>query len=132
MQFVIYKRFKDAALCGPVNLKATLPCWESEGIIYYEGKPLCFATSENALCHFARDDDGKGLLRGKLISEIKRKLAKRDGDYQKRWNRIWTDPICLRFKRKEFDDFWIWNKAFYDAEIADLEHIARLIEVGVN
>lgn len=132
MQFVIYKRFKDDALCGPVNLKATLPCWESEGIIFYEGKPLCFAASENALCHFARDDDGKGLLRGKLISEIKHKIAKRDGDYQKRWNRIWADPICLRFKRKEFDDFWIWNKAFYDAEIADLEHIARLIEIGVN
>ena len=132
MQYVIYKRFKDSALCGLVNLKATLPCWESEGIIFYEGKPLCFAASENALCHFARDDDGKGLLRGKLISEIKRKLAKRDGAYQKRWDKVWTDPICLRFKRKEFDDFWIWNKAFYDAEIADLEHIVRLIEVGVN
>ena len=88
MQYVIYKRFKDSALCGPVNLKATLPCWESEGIIYYEGKPLCFAASENALCHFARDDDGKGLLRGKLIGDIKRRLAKRDGDYQKRWDRF--------------------------------------------
>lgn len=76
MQYVIYKWFKDTALCGPVNLKATLPCWESEGIIFYEGKPLCFAASENALCHFARDDDGKGLLRGKLIGDIKRRLAK--------------------------------------------------------
>lgn len=60
MQYVIYKWFKDTALCGPVNLKATLPCWESEGIIFYEGKPLCFAASENALCHFARDDDRQG------------------------------------------------------------------------
>ena len=52
MRYIVYKRFKDTALCGPVNLKATLPCWESEGIIFYEGKPLCFAASENALCHF--------------------------------------------------------------------------------
>lgn len=75
MQYVIYKRFKDTALCDPVNLKATLPCWESEGIIFYEGKPLCFAASENAFCHFARDDDGKGLLRGKLIGDLQNATA---------------------------------------------------------
>ena len=132
MQYVIYKRFKDSALCGPVNLKATLPCWESEGIIYYEGKPLCFAASENALCHFARDDDGKGLLRGKLIGDIKRRLAQRDGDYQKRWDKIWADKLCAKFKRKEYADFWIWNKAFHDAEIEELEYVAELIGLEVR
>lgn len=132
MQYVIYKRFKDTALCGPVNLKATLPCWESEGIIYYEGKPLCFAASENALCHFARDDDGKGLLRGRLIGDIKRRLAKRDGDYQKRWDKVWVDKLCAKFKRKEYADFWIWNKAFHDAEIGELEYVAELIGLEVQ
>lgn len=132
MRYIVYKRFKDRALCGLVNLKATLPCWESEGIIYYEGQPICYTASENAFNHFVRDDDGEGLKRGKLISGIKRRLAKRDDDYQKRWDKVWADKLCAKFKRKEYNDFWIWNKAFYDAEIADLEYIARLVESEVN
>lgn len=39
-------------------------------IITTEGKPICYATSEAAKMHFARNDDGQGLERGKLTWAI--------------------------------------------------------------
>lgn len=99
MTYIIHDRFKGEALCGPVNLKATSLCWMVDGIIYYEGRPLCYTTSENAYEHIARDDDGCGMQRGQLTTAIKRRLAKRDDRYQERWDRVWADPMCQRFRR---------------------------------
>ena len=39
-------------------------------IITTEGKPICYATSEAAKMHFARNDDGQGLERGRLTWAI--------------------------------------------------------------
>lgn len=102
------------------------------GHFFYEAQPLCYATSENAFEHFARNDDGNGMLRGQLTRAIKKRLAKQDAQYQERWDKVWADELCLRFKRAEFDDFWVWNKAFYDAEIEELEHIAKLVGTEVK
>lgn len=132
MQYIVHNRFKDIALCGPVNLKATSQCWEAEGVIFYEAQPLCYATSENSFEHFARNDDGNGMLRGQLTHAIKKRLAKRDAQYQERWDKVWADKLCAKFKRKEYADFWIWNKAFHDAEIGELEYVAELIGLEVR
>ena len=85
--------------------------------------------SENAHQHFARNDDGKGMERGQLIRAIMGRLQKRDNEYQARWDKVWDDSLCQKYKRTEHQD-WIWNHGFYNASMDDLEHIAEL--VGAN
>ncbi len=129
MEYIAYKRFKGKALCGDVNIPALTLCEEINGCIYCGGKALCFATSENAHQYFTRNNDGYGMLRGKLIQTIQKRLAKQDGHYQERWNKVWIDSTCQLYKRHEHADFWLWNHDFFQADIEVLQYIANLIGV---
>ena len=99
-------------------------CEKIGDVIFYTGKPICFATSENAHQFFARNNDGQGMTRGKLTQAILGTLKKRDSQYQERWNRVWDDPLCQKFKRPEDEDYWLWNHDFFQADINELRHIA--------
>lgn len=115
------------ALCGEVNLPALTIC-ESDGkIIYFNGKPLCGLTSRNAHQHFARNDDGNGLERGRLTRSIEKTLSQKDNDHQARWDKVWDDPACQPYRREDYEDYWLWGHQFYEGDIEALRHIARLV-----
>ena len=76
MKYVVHRRFKDKAICGEVNLPAMTMCEEANGYIFHGDKLLCVVTSENAHQFFARDDDGAGMLRGKLTQAIQKDARK--------------------------------------------------------
>lgn len=103
-------------------------------LIYKERKPLVVATSENAHQYFARNDDGRGLERGKLTQQIILELRIRKGetkeDWCKRWEPIWNDPSLYRFKMAEHADHWLWNHAFFNAEIEELKYILKVAKGG--
>ena len=120
------------SICGPVNIPALTPCECSGGIIICNGKTICTASSESGITHFCRNDDGRGMERGRLSKAIRRKLEKKDKDHQARWDKVWADPVCQPYKRQEYDDYWLWNADFYNADIDVLEHIARLVGVEVK
>lgn len=129
--YIVYKRFKSKAWCGDINIPAMAECVAIDNVIVYNNLPICYTTSENAHQHFARNDDEQGMKRGKLISSIQKKLAKRDDNYQKRWDKIWEDPICQKFKREQHEDHWLWNHDFFNAHIFDLNYIANLIDAKI-
>ena len=66
------------------------------------------------------------------MGAIKATLEKRDAGYQARWNKVWADPRCERYKRPEHEDWWVWNYDFYNAPIPDLQHIASLVGAKVR
>lgn len=76
---------------------------------------------------FARNDDGEGRERGYLTREIKSILQKKDNGYQARWDKVWEDDLCQKYKRHEHKDHWLWNHKFYNADIEDLKYIYQLI-----
>lgn len=127
MNYVCFKRFKDNAICGQVNIPYGSILENDDGMLKFNGKPICFARSQNAHDYFAVNDDGRGLERGNLTSSIIKLLSKRDKSYQERWDKIWSDLSMLKYKREEDPDYWMWNHDFYCAPIADLEHIKKLI-----
>lgn len=130
MKYITHQRFKKPCLRGSVNIPALTICETVENIIVYNGKPVCFTTSEDAYQYFARNDDGQGLRRGKLTRAIQKKLENRsDPLYQTRWDAIWNDLICQKYKRTDHSDHWLWNHDFFNAPIEDLQYIARLIGV---
>lgn len=128
MRYITYRRFKGRAICGMVNLPAGTICDAHNGFLTFGGKPLCVLTSENAHQHFARNDDGKGMERGQLIRSILNRLQKQDDTHQDRWDKVWDDPLCQKYKRADHADNWLWNHAFFNASIADLTHIWNLIK----
>lgn len=127
MKYIVHKRFKGKAICGDVNLPALTVCECADGIIRHDGDDICFATSENAHQFFAIDEDGMGMVRGRLTQTIQKALDKRDGNYQKRWDKVWEDQLCQQYKRTEYEDYWLWNHSFFSASIENLKYIAALI-----
>ena len=129
MEYIVHRRFRDRAICGVINLPACTVCETAGNVIYHDGKPLLATTSENAHQYFSRNDDGCGLERGHLTQAIQKRMQKRDAQYQARWNKVWADPLCRKYKRPEHADFWIWNHDFFNAPLEDLRHIAALVGV---
>ncbi len=127
MKYIVHRRFKGTAITGQVNIPAMSVCDEVGGVIFYKDKPICYATSENAHQFFACNDDGQGMVRGKLTQAIQVALRRRDAHYQERWDKVWNDPVCQKFKRPEDDDYWLWSHDFFEADINELRHIAFII-----
>ena len=160
MKYIVTKRFKGKTICGNVNLAYGTECEEKNNTIYHDGKPLCFVTSENAHNYFSRNDDGQGERRGELVREIMGRLklpkvrhkpdpkyplaeyhmtakesAKREAARKKRneaWGRVWDEPSIRKYKRVEFADYWLFNHDFYNAPIADLEYILKIVKGETN
>lgn len=123
--YVVKKRFHVKSMENQtLNLPYGTICDSKENIISYNNRPICFTTSQIAYDYFSRNDDDKGLERGKLVNKILSTLSnKKDGKYQDRWDKLWEDECCHKFRRKEHGDHWLWSFDFYNAEIEDLQYI---------
>ena len=126
MKYLVTKRFKTKAICGEVNLAYGTECFSQGNVIYRQDKqPLCLITSENAHMYFTVNDDGLAKERRQLIEDIAKLLS--DKEMEKRWDVVWNDLTCRKYKRKEFADFWLWNHDFYSASLDDLQYIKKIL-----
>lgn len=125
--YITVKRAKFKTVSGDVNFPYGTKLEASGDVLMHDGKPVCAVFSSCAHEYFAQDDDGQGLLRGQLVHAIKSTLAKTDDLHQERWDKIWDDPRCQKYKNEDREDYWLWNHDFYNAEIDDLKYIAKLI-----
>lgn len=128
--YITRKRAKFEAICGHVNIPYGTALINQGGFLMWNGKQICGITSQNAFDFFSQNDDGRGRERGDLVSAILIQLERRDKNHQSRWNKIWADPLCQKYKRPEHEDHWLWNYAFYNAPVEDLQYIFDLIRKG--
>ena len=127
MKYLVTRRFKTKAICGEVNLAYGTECFSQGNVIYRQDKqPLCLITSENAHMYFTVNDDGLAKERRQLIEDIA-KLLSDEKRMEKRWDVVWNDLTCRKYKRKEFADFWLWNHDFYGASLDDLQYIKKIL-----
>lgn len=98
--------------------------------LIYHGQTLCSVTSQLAYDYFSQNDDGRGLERGALVAEILELLGQPKKisleERQKRWDRIWAAEDLHKYRRKDHEDFWVWNFDFYNAPVEDLLRIRNL------
>ena len=126
-KYVARGRAKIKGLSGPVNIPWGAVLLEQDGLLFWNGAAVCGITSQNAYDYFSRDDDGQGRARGQLVADIKARLERRDKNYQARWDKVWADPLCQRYRRPEHADWWVWSYDFFNAPLDDLKHIADLV-----
>lgn len=126
-KYVARDRARFKGFSGPVNIPWGSVLDEQDGLLFWHGEAVCTITSQNAYDLFSADNDGQGKLRGKLVTAIKKKLEKRDTGYQARWDKVWADDLCQKYRRPEHEDWWLWNHDFFNAPIQDLRHIASLV-----
>lgn len=131
-RYIARRRARFNSISGPVNIPWGTPLEAGEGYILLAGEPVCTTTSQNAYDYFSQNDDGRGRERGELVAAILACLEKRDAQHQARWDKVWGDAACQKYRRPEHEDFWIWNYDFYSAPIDDLRHIATLIGAPVR
>ena len=130
MQYICYKRFKGKTLSQD---HANIPYgtkFETAGdFLCDNGKPMMATTSYNCHKHFSRNDDGQGLRRGKLAYAIA--FAPRGKSY-----RFSEDEIAML--TREYQRFLkptetiLFNDDFFKAEIADLEELAKKLNIRVK
>lgn len=125
--YITRKRARFNSVSGPVNIPYGTPLQVEGDFLCLNGKPICYPESQSSLDFFSQNDDGDGLQRGKLVGDILSRLDKRDKNHQSRWDKVWADRLCQRYKRPDHEERWIWNAAFFSAPVVDLRHIAALI-----
>lgn len=131
MKYTTIKRFHRSGMGGKeFNLPWGTPLERrDDGILYYEDCPVCVARSFASHQHFASDEDGQGQERGRLSLGIIKALGgtHRPGEPTPEWDAIEDDEIANSYRRKDHENTWLWDDAFYNAPIADLRHIADLV-----
>ena len=125
--YIVKKRMRLEGIRGRVNLPYGTEVEAVEDRLTYQGRQLCAVTSRKAHLYFARNDDGQGQERGALTLAITKRLERRDKDHQARWDRVWEDSTCQKYRHPEHEDFFLWGHAFYEAPVEDLRYIAGLI-----
>ena len=133
MKYITIKRYKRDDARGHFNLPYGTSVDKHDGMIWYGDKDICGDHSAVMREYFARDDDGRGLERGKLAHAIADTLKIRPNEtkeeHNKRWEAVWEDKLCQKYRKEAQVNHWLWSIEFFSAPIMDLKYIAKLVGV---
>ena len=136
MKYIAHRRFKGEGLCGKmlnIPYGTKLKADENGMLSTKTGDTICHINSDNGKMHFAPDDDGKGLERGKYTYAIaySRKGMTPDGGF--RLSEKQRSIIVRHYQRfiVPEHDFIIFNNSFFKAPIAELKEMAKELEIKV-
>lgn len=130
-QYMVRKRLRALSRTGEkVNIPygTMLKC--VNGIIYWKDDTLCNDDCQMQKDYLVQANSPDVSQRAYLINDILKLLSFPTPDNPKvkeRWQILWKDPWANEFRRKDFEDFWLWSNKFYDAEEADLRKLCKLI-----
>ena len=130
-QYMVRKRLRALSRTGEkVNIPygTMLKC--VNGIIYWKDDILCNDDCQMQKDYLVQANSPDVSQRAYLINDILKLLSLPKPDNPKvkeRWEILWKDPWANEFRRKDFEDFWLWSNKFYDAEEADLRKLCKLI-----
>lgn len=131
--YITFTKFKGKSLTGEeVLIPRGKRLVREKNVLFYDRIPICVYRSEIARHHFSRNNNGKGLLRGDLVS----KIAYSD-------NRVAVNGWSQRFNEKQVEvltsDRWnkfldlshdviIFSDDFFEADTEELKELYQELE----
>lgn len=136
MIYITTKRIKRKGIDGNFNIPYNTNIESHDGFLWHNGKRICSDHSAVMREYFARNDDGLGLKRSKITKSIIDAMLMREGetkeDWLKRWDILWDDPVCNKYRKDSSETTFLWGIEFFNAPLLDLYHIATLAGVKVR
>ena len=150
--YIVGKNYEGDGIWGHLVIAKDTVVVEDNGILYYNGKKICYANSFDAFEFFSRNDDQEGARRFALVNNIKDTLNALKNDYVSKCEKIRKNYLLPPEEREsriaEIDDEWsnaldrlhtnnrtkvfftngVFNFSFYNASIRDLEYVEYIIE----
>ena len=117
-QYMVRKRLRALSRTGEkVNIPygTMLKC--VNGIIYWQDYILCNDDCQMQKDYLVQANSPDVSARAYLINDILKLLSlptPDDPKVKERWKVLWKDPWANEFRRKDFEDFWLWSNKFYD------------------
>ena len=125
-KYITHKRFEGYGVCGYL---LTIPYGEQviefDGILYTSGgAAICSATSEIGHMFFAPNEDGAGLIRGKITHQIA--FSDQAGTDGYRFSSADREMLTETYKHwlKPNTEMVLFNHAFFGAGIDALKELA--------
>lgn len=106
---------------------------QGQGYIVYRNRRICSVDSQVSLDYFTQNDDKNGKKRGDLTKAIMKALnflpesEEEDRTKDERWDRVWADKMCHKYRRHDITNHWLWSYDFFNAPIIDLQYIVNLV-----
>lgn len=132
-RYIVKKRMRAKAICGPVNLRyGTILPVAGEYITTENGKPVCAVTSQNAKDYFWGYDPERPqeeIERQKSAAALMDAAPKDDGD-------ALADPSNPWRRYGHLDEImggasvWTWDSAVEDLPKETVDHLLRCVESG--
>jgi hypothetical protein len=136
MKYIVAKRFRRKAIDGNFNIPYGTEVDVHDGFLWYDGKKVCTDHSCVMREYFVKNEDGLGLKRHKIAHDIINAMLMHEGEtqeeWQKRWDILWNDNICNKYRKDNSETTFLWSIEFYNAPLLDLYHIAALAGVPVS
>ena len=130
-QYMVRKRLRALSRTGEkVNIPYGTMLRCVNGIIYWKDDILCNDDCQMQKDYLVQANYPDVSQRAYLINDILKLLSlptPNNSKVKDRWQILWKDPWANEFRRKDFEDFWLWSNKFYDAEEADLRKLYKLI-----
>lgn len=134
MKYITHRRFRGLALCGErlnIPFGTNLEC-TGETLITPDGKAVCYCRSESAKRHFARNDDERGVERGKLTYAIA--YSSRNAGNGFRFSEDEAKILARdwgNFLRHDLDVI-LFNDKFFSADPEELQRLADVLNIKVR
>lgn len=132
MNYIVHKRFKQTGASGErYNFPYGTELETIGNFIAYNNEAVCTTTSQQAHEYFARNDDGRGLERGKLTYAIA--FSSRHPNKTDTFRFTPEQRNLLIEKYSHFlipsEEWILFNHNFFNAEVEELEEMAQQLEV---
>ena len=139
MQYIVHHRYRGKTMAAKeVNFPYGTTFELINGnCIVKDGAAICYNTSEVAHKYFARNDDGNGLKRGALTYESaysNRERYNKEGNRRQRFTDEEIELIEKNWSKFLIPDIDVilFNHDFFNAEIDDLEKMAKELNITVK
>jgi hypothetical protein len=136
MDYIVHRRCRGVSATGEIINIPYRSEFRTIGrfIATADAKAICVVTSDMAHKFFARNDDGNGLLRGRLTYAIAYSPRERTGADGKR-QRFTDGEIQMlqdfwsKYLRQDTPGALLFNHDFFNADISDLEAMAKMLNL---